>query len=278
MSELRTSRPRHAGAMRSRPGPPTAFSIALTAPPRRQSGCRTSAWPGRPGTRITPYSEPAAGDPHLKARRLGHDPRVGGKPMLDKRGAARARGLLIGVGRDQQVAGQTDRQARQDLDRAAPSPRSRPSCHTRRGRRASRRALDATNGSLVHSIAGSADDHVDVAVEHQRAPAATTGTVAISCGHPAKSKPGGTSGFPAIADVSGSHTSTDAPTPPNRAARYSCSATSSRQGSPTARAVVSNPIKSLASSTSDSRPVRNRVTDALFSIPKRHRHHANNSE
>jgi hypothetical protein len=29
-----------------------AFSIALTAPPRRQSGCPTPAWPGRPGTVI----------------------------------------------------------------------------------------------------------------------------------------------------------------------------------------------------------------------------------
>ena len=34
------------------------FSIALTAPPSRQSGWRTSAWPGRPGTLITPYSDP----------------------------------------------------------------------------------------------------------------------------------------------------------------------------------------------------------------------------
>jgi hypothetical protein len=35
-----------------------ASSIALTAPPLRQSGWRTSAWPARPGTVTTPYSEP----------------------------------------------------------------------------------------------------------------------------------------------------------------------------------------------------------------------------
>ena len=34
------------------------ISIALTAPPARQSGWLTSACPGRPGTVITPYSDP----------------------------------------------------------------------------------------------------------------------------------------------------------------------------------------------------------------------------
>src|SRR6476660_5358789 len=35
-----------------------ARSIAFTAPPRCQCGCRTSACPGRPGTETWQYSEP----------------------------------------------------------------------------------------------------------------------------------------------------------------------------------------------------------------------------
>ena len=114
---------------------------------------------------------PTAG-PHLEARRLGHHTRISGKPMLDERGPARPRGLLVGIGGDQQVAGQTDPQPRQHLDRE----------HHRRDS-----ALHVTGASPVQQpIAHIGDErirsplvnrrrrhHVDVAVEDQRPPAPT---------------------------------------------------------------------------------------------------------
>src|SRR5262249_39349314 len=50
----------------------------------------------------------AAGNPDLEARRLRHDCSICAKPSLHERGPAGSRGLLVGVRRDEQLAGELD--------------------------------------------------------------------------------------------------------------------------------------------------------------------------
>ncbi len=115
------------------------FSIAFTAPPSRQSGWRTSACPGRPGTRTRAYSEP---------RQATHT----SKPVASVTMPASARrprstiavppapddSSSVFVATIRSPASSTPSDVRAS-PRRAPSRRCRPSCRTSRARRASRR-------------------------------------------------------------------------------------------------------------------------------------------
>ena len=196
---------------------------------------------------------PTAG-PHLEARRLGHHTRVRGKPTRDQRSPASSRGLLVGV-RGHQRDRRREPTPSDDSTSTANTIAAIPPfmSHAPRPYRSPSRTTP-TNGSEAHSETGAADTTSMWPLNTSDRPPPRPATEAMSCGRPAKSSPGGTSGFPAMAEASGSHKSTEAPQPANRPARYSCIKASSRAGSPTARAVVSNPIRSLASRTRSSRP------------------------
>ena len=204
---------------------------AAVVPARLRAPRRGRAGRGRV---ITPYSEPRHATQVSKPVASVTMPASARSPSLDDRRPAGARRLLVGVRRDEQVAGERDRRARRAPRPRGPSQRSRPSCRRRRGRRACRRAprRGTVARPLLPRLGG---DDVDVAVEEQRPAAARAAQARDSCGRPAKSSPGGTSGLPRSSPASGSQRSISAPAARRRAARYSCSAASSRGGSPTLR-------------------------------------------
>ena len=131
------------------------FSIALTAPPARQCGWRISAWPGRPSTVMTGVSEPRQATQTSKRRRLRDDAGVGPHAVAHGRDAAGARGLLVGDGADDDVAGQPHAELAPAPRRRTPCSRRRPSCRTRRGRRGCRRAPRRATGRSVQRSTGS---------------------------------------------------------------------------------------------------------------------------
>ena len=160
-----------------------AFSIALTAPPRRQSGWRTSACPGRPGTADHAVVRTSARDPGLKAGRLGHDAGVGPQAALDQRGAARTRGLLVGVGRDQQIAVERDPERGQRLDRE--HHRRDPALHVARAAPVHAPVAHGRDERIARPLRTRLRGHdVDMPVEHQRPPAAAPRVARSAAGGP----------------------------------------------------------------------------------------------
>src|SRR3954471_22885898 len=83
-----------------------------SVPPRRLAHLGMARAAGYPDD---PVLAAAAGDPDVEAGRLGHDARVGEDAALDDGGAPRARGLLVRVGGDDEVAGEVDAERREDF-------------------------------------------------------------------------------------------------------------------------------------------------------------------
>ncbi len=145
--------------------------------------------PGPAGHRDHAVVRAAARDPGLEAGRLGHDAGVRPQAVLDQRRASRARGLLVRVGRDEQIAVERHPERGQRLDRehhrrdpalhvARPPPVQAPVAH-RRDERVARPLRTRLRGH-----------DVDVTVEHQRPPCATPSYTRDQLRPPLERKPG----------------------------------------------------------------------------------------
>ena len=147
-----------------------ARSIAFTAPPSRQLGVLLLGVARAPGQHDRAVDRAAAGGPDLEAARLGHDREVGGDAMPGAGQAADAAGLLVGVRAHDQIAGEA---ARRRDGFCGDDHRGDAALHVARAA-----ADDAAvanlrvEGIVVPAVLAPRRDHVDVAVEQQRAAAA----------------------------------------------------------------------------------------------------------
>ena len=166
----------------------------------------------------------AARDPRVEPGRLGDDPGVGLDAALDDRRPAGARRLLVGVRRDEQIAGELHAECGRAARSRTPSRRSRPSCRTPRGRRACRREPRRETAGSSTARPGSAETTSMCPFRSSDLPAPAPRTRATSCGRPAKSRPGGTRGLPRSARRPAPTGRSRPPRARSRAARYSCRA------------------------------------------------------
>ena len=231
------STPRSSGA---------SFSMAFTAPPRRQSSCGISAWPARPGTRMVGVSVPrqltqasnpvdsalmpaSARTPCSTAARLPAPPDSSSVTVHTTTSPASRTPRRCSVSRATTMA------ATPPFMSAAPRPYSQPS-----------RSVSA-KGSLCHSSRGATSTASMWPLSSRLRPPPEPARTAASCGRPAKSRPGATKRLPAPLD-GGSHRSQPAPSAVRRRASERCSFSSSRAGCPARRAVVSQATSSARSS------------------------------
>ena len=243
-----------------------AFSIALTAPPSRQPGCTISAWPARPSTVIGRVDGAATGDPGIELGRFAAETGVGPHAVVDAGVGAGAARLFVGVGAEDDVAGQAYAEPMQDGEREELIGDAALHVAGCRGRRGGRRAPRARNGSLVQRSRGSAETASMWPLSEEAATAALTGqadgelrpaaeveVVAAGAGGPSRSAPAPT-GRAHRRCSGGGHSGS------------SCRRSSSRAGSPGWRAVVSKAISSLAIADELVGPVADGRYDALLEI------------
>ena len=201
-------------AARTRPARRRSFSIAFTAPPSRQCGCASSAWPGRPSTVTTGVSEPRHARPHLEPGRLRADAGVGAHAVLHARRCPPAPDDSSSVFvHTTTVAGEPDAEPRERLGREHHAADA--ALHVARAAAVEVAVADlGAHGSLVQRSTGSGGDDVDVPVQQQRAAAAGAGERSRrAAAGPANSSPGSTWREPATSARRGSQMSTAAPAP-----------------------------------------------------------------
>ena len=131
----------------------------------------------------------AARDPDVEAGRLADDRRVGAEPALDEGGAARAGRLLVGVGGDDEVAGERHPELRQRLggDRHCGDP----ALHVARAATVEESVPHLGGERIARpAIARLDGDGVDVPVEDERAAAARTAAAGDQLRPTAEVEPG----------------------------------------------------------------------------------------
>ena len=149
----------------------SAASIALTAPPSRHGGCGVSACPARPSTVMVTDCEPRVHTqiwPRVGSVQMPASARM---PCCHAREGARAGGLLVGVGVDDQVAIEADTEARQRLRRVR--HRRHAALHVEDAAAVEDPVPDLGLPRVARpTVDRLGRDDVDVAVQEERPPAA----------------------------------------------------------------------------------------------------------